>query len=298
MAEAEEVKKRVLITGSSGMLGVDLSEELKGKFEVYGSDLVQRTAYSVQHFVGCDITNRNSVGKVTREIKPDVIIHAAAWTDVDGCELDPDRAYKVNAEGTKNVALACAELNVPLIYISTDFVFDGKKKWPYKESDKTGPLSVYGKSKLAGEEAVKKIARKFYIVRTSWLYGKNGKNFVDTIIANAKPRKELKVVRDQVGSPTYTRDLAEAIHALIGKISNHGIYHISNSGAVSWFEYAKEILKLTGSRTKVLPISSKELDRPAPRPAMSVMDNGKFIKFTSYRMRPWKAALKDYLKGS
>ena len=212
------------------------------------------------------------------------------------------------------MALACAAAGAALIYISTDFVFDGKKKKPYKETDRTGPLNVYGDSKLKGEAAVKKAAKRYLILRTSWLYGKHGKNFVDTIIGKAKTVKVIKVVDDQVGSPTYTKDLAKAIHVLIHRVGGDvgsnasparwaskprrwaGIYHISNSGSVSWFDYAKEILRLAGSKTKVVPISSRELARPARRPTMSVLDNSKFNRFTGYKMRHWRKALKEYVQ--
>jgi dTDP-4-dehydrorhamnose reductase len=250
--------------------------------------------------------------RVIKKARPDIVIHAAAMTDVDGCELDSKKAYKINAEGAKNVALACRSAGAALIYISTDFVFDGKKKSAYKETDKTNPLSIYGDSKLKGELAVKKALKRYFILRTSWLYGRNGKNFVDTIITKAKSEKLLKVVDDQVGSPTYTKDLAKAIHALLQRIQprpghpaglyrpglgiGFGVYHVSNSGAVSWFNYAREILKLAGSGTKVIPISSKELARPANRPAMSVLDNTKFVKLTGYKMRSWQKALKDYVR--
>lgn len=301
------MKQRVLITGSSGMLGVDLSRELRRDYEVIGVDVVRGFAGSrVREFYKCDITNKRNILSIIVKIKPDIVIHTAAMTDVDGCELEPKKAYKINSEGTKNVASACKAARAALIYISTDFVFDGKKKRPYREGDKTGPLSIYADSKLKGEEAVRKILKKYFILRTSWLYGKHGRNFVDTILAKAKSEKVLKVVDDQVGSPTYTKDLAKAIHALLDKISwelgvggwESGIYHISNSGAVSWYGYAKEILRLAGSKTKAIPISSEELARPAKRPAMSVLDNSKFVKFTGYKMRGWKEVLKEYIRYS
>ena len=284
--------KRVLITGSSGMLGTDLCQELRKSYKVMGIDLAE-----------ADITKKSEIEAAIKKASPDIIIHTAGMTDVDGCELDPEKAYKVNSDGTKNVALACKAAGAILIYISTDFVFDGKKKNPYKETDRARPLGVYADSKLKGEEAVKKTLKKHLILRTSWLYGKHGKNFVDTIIAKAKTEKVLKVVKDQVGSPTYTKDLAKAIHKIATVIarpegpkqSQHGTYHISNSGAVSWFDYAKEILRLAGSKTRVIPISSNELARPAKRPTMSVLDNSKFIKFTGYRMRNWREALKSYV---
>ena len=306
------------------MLGIDLSRELGARYDVAGMDVVHSPWSIVDSFYEGDIADKKNVADVIARAQPDIVIHAAAWTDVDGCELDPGKAYAVNAEGTKNIAAACKGSGAVLIYISTDFVFDGKKKGPYKESDAVAPLSVYGDSKLKGEKAVRDTLEKYYILRTSWLYGTRGKNFVDTIAAGAKAGKALKVVDDQVGSPTYTKDLAKAIHAFLKRITSHsglqgakagagepprhagdngrgrratshGIYHVSNAGKVSWYDYAVEILKLAKLKTKVAPIASAELNRPAKRPAMSVMDNTKFRKFTGYRMRGWTAALKEYL---
>lgn len=293
------MKRKVLIIGSSGMLGTDLSQELRHDYDVFGADIVRRASFAIRGFYKLDITKKQNVSAVIKNLNPDIVIHIAAMTDVDGCELDPRKAYRINSEGTKNVALACKAIGATLIYISTDFVFDGKRKNPYKEADKTNPLSVYADSKLRGERAVKKSLKNYYILRTSWLYGEHGKNFVDTILKIAKKEKVLKVVNDQVGSPTYTKDLAKAIHVLLDKVfvrcTQYGTYHISNSGCVSWYDYAKEILKLSKSQTKVVPISSKELDRPAKRPKMSVLDNSKFIKFTGCKMRNWQEALRDYI---
>jgi len=302
--------KRILITGSSGMLGVDLCKELCVDYELIGVDIAK--AISTYSYRKCDITNKQEIFQVVKKARPNVVVHAAAMTDVDGCELNPEKARRINSEGAKNAALACKAADAALIYISTDFVFDGKKKSPYKETDKTNPISVYGDSKLKGEEAIKKAVKKHFILRTSWLYGKHGKNFVDTILAKAKGEKVLKVVDDQVGSPTYTKDLAKAIRALLDRVTKspshqvtcsrprfsapYGIYHVSNSGKVSWFDYAKEILRLAKMPAKIVPISSEELDRPASRPAMSVLDNSKFIKFTGYRMRSWQEALKEYVR--
>lgn len=285
------------------MFGIDLSQELHKDYEITGLDLVRSPQSTVHRFCKVDITDRRNARDVIANAKPDFVIHAAAWTDVDGCELDRDKAYRINSEGTKSVASACKAAGAILIYISTDFVFDGKKKAPYKENDKTGPLSVYGDSKLRGEDFIRKTPNGYFILRTSWLYGRCGNNFVDTIIEKAGAEKTLRVVDDQVGSPTYTKDLAKAIHKLLDKITPHasrltpyGVYHISNSGSVSWYDYTREILKLSGLKSEVVPITSKELDRPAGRPAMSVLDNAKFIKFTGFRMRNWKTALKEYLR--
>jgi len=296
---------KVLITGSSGMLGIDLCRELSGDFDVYGMDVAgcRVKGEGCREYCDCDITDKKNVLDVVSKIKPDAVIHAAAMTDVDGCESNKDRAYRINALGTENVALACKKTGAILIYISTDFVFDGRKKSPYKETDKTGPLSIYGGSKLEGEKAVANVLKKYFILRTSWLYGAHGKNFVDTIIANAKTGKTLRVVDDQVGSPTYTKDLSKAIHKLLSRIftqyairnTQYGTYHVSNSGSISWYGYAKEILRFAGSKTEIIPIPTEELDRPAERPAMSVLDNSKFVELTGYKMRHWKDALKEYI---
>ncbi|MDD5429037.1 MAG: dTDP-4-dehydrorhamnose reductase, partial [Candidatus Omnitrophica bacterium] len=207
-------KHKILIIGSGGMLGADLCEELGNGYDLVGSDLAPAKRAGATNFIECDITDKGSVKDVIDKVKPQIVIHAAAWTDVDGCERDREKAYRINASGTENVAVACKNAGAILIYISTDFVFDGKKKEPYTEEDKTGPLNIYAASKLAGEEAVRKNLKEYFILRTSWLYGAGGKNFVDTIIAKAGTEKELKVVRDQSGSPTYTKDLACAIHRL------------------------------------------------------------------------------------
>ena len=179
-------RNKILITGSSGMLGVDLSKELKEDYDVSGSDVVRRSSSVVRNFYEGDITDKENISKILADVKPGIVIHSAAYTDVDGCELNKDRAYKINFEGTKNIAYACKEAETILIYISTDFVFDGKKKSPYTEEDKPNPLSIYGDSKLKGEDFIRKELKKYFILRTSWLYGRCGKNFVDTILAKAK----------------------------------------------------------------------------------------------------------------
>lgn len=299
------MKKRILITGSGGMLGIDLSHELRENYDVIGLDIAPDPRSSVMEFIKCDITDKDAVIEAVAGASPCAVIHAAAWTDVDGCELDEKKAYKINSEGTRHIALACRENDVLPIYISTDFVFDGKKKAPYTETDKAKPISIYGDSKLKGERFIKKNLRKYFVIRTSWLYGAEGKNFVDLILTKAKSADEMKVVDDQVGSPTYTKDLAKALHALLGKIfakrearsTRYGIYHVSGSGRTSWYEYAKEILTLAHSESRVIPISSGELSRPAKRPAMSVLDNSKFLKFTGYKMRDWEYSLKSYLSS-
>lgn len=293
---------KVLITGSSGMLGIDLCQELRGSFSVMGLDIIRNPKSKVSAYFKGDITDRKSVQVIIDKARPDFVVHAAAWADVDGCELDRTKAYRINSEGTRNIALACKKTDSVLIYISTDFVFNGKKRSPYRETDSVAPLSVYGDSKLKGETFVKTILNEYFILRTSWLYGSHGKNFVDTIVAKARTEGSLKVVRDQAGSPTYTKYLSRAIHALLSKgvgdgytRKDFGVYHVSNSGRVSWYEYASRILKLVRSKTEVVPITSRQLARPAKRPAMSVMDHSKFVRLTGYRMPDWKIALKEYL---
>jgi len=294
---------KILITGSSGMLGVELCQELRGDYEIIGTDLATKNKKQKTSFYKGDITDKKNISDVIARAKPNVVIHTAAWTDVDGCELDEERAYKINSEGAQNVALACKTAGAIPIYISTDFVFDGRKKRPYKEEDRPNPISIYADSKLKGENFIKRVLKKYFIIRTSWLYGKYGKNFVDTILSKTKNEKALKVVNDQVGSPTYTKDLAKALHVLLNKVFtlNHhlpvpyGTYHVSNSGATPWYEYAKAIVMLAKAKTIIIPISSDELSRPARRPAMSVLDNSKFIKFTGHRMRRWEDALREYV---
>ena len=286
----EKKRRKILVTGSSGMLGVDLCGELSENYEVIGLDLPNRPS-----FLECDITDKDKAVKSILNEKPDLVIHAAAWTDVDGCEREPNKARKVNEEGTHNVSTAARELNVPLVYISTDFVFDGNKRTAYTEKDAPGALNVYGKSKLEGEKVVQALD-KYMIVRSGWLYGSNGKNFVDAILRKAGKEKEVEVVNDQIGVPTYTKDFAKAINRLL---SARGIYHVSNKGATSWFDYAKEILKIAGiNGVKLIPITSSQLGRLAKRPAFSVLDNTKFEKATNFIMRPWQEALKDYMAAA
>lgn len=292
-----------MITGSSGMLGTDLARELKRGYDVVGTDMVKSPRSAVREFYKADITDRRSIAAVFRKSRPNIVVHTAAWTNVDGCELNKKKAYAINSDGARNVALSSRDVGARLIYISTDFVFDGKKKRPYKENDKTGPINVYADSKLRGERAVKKAFKEYFILRTSWLYGRCGTNFVNTIAEKARVEGSLKVVDDQAGSPTYTKDLAKAVHKLIDKmvtcdmshVTCGDVYHVSNTGSVSWYDYARAVLKFAGIKAKVVPISSEELNRPAKRPAMSAMDNSKFRKFTGYRMRGWKSALREYL---
>jgi len=273
---------KVLITGSEGQLGKDLVRMLSDEHELFPFDL------------DMDVTILDGTMKTVTTISPDVVIHAAAYTDVDGCELNPDLAYKVNALGTQNVALACQRCGAAMLYVSTDFVFDGKKREPYLEFDEPNPLSVYGRSKLAGERYVTSLLDRYYITRTAWLFGKQGRNFVKTILKLAEEREELTVVDDQVGSPTYSLDLAKTIAELI-KTGWYGLYHTTNSGSCSWFEFAKKILEYADKRgVKVSPITSEELSRPAPRPAYSVLKNYCLELRGIQPLRHYEEALRDY----
>lgn len=273
---------------------MDLCSELSRDYEVIGIDIIN----SQSGFIKCDIADKDKTIKSIVDAKPDLIIHAAAWTDVDGCESDPPKAEEINSIGTKNVTDSASRLDIPCVYISTDFVFDGNKTSPYKEEDVPSPINVYGRSKFMGEKSIKSL-KEYIILRTSWLFGMHGKNFVDTIIKKAKKENSLKVVSDQLGTPTYAKDLAKAISKMLQIFRQkkaYGIYHISNKGVVSWFDYAKEILKLSGfSNIEIKPIKSDELSRPAKRPAFSVLDNAKFENTFGFVMRNWQDALKDFI---
>jgi len=291
---------KILITGSSGMLGRALCEALAGKNEVVGIDVAEPTGgIRPDIFYNADATDSSALSEIFERENPEVVIHAAAMTDVDGCETDPEKAMRLNAISTEKVAVACLDRDASLVYISTDFVFDGKKGSPYTEEDATGPLSVYGRSKLEGEEAVKRMLTRYAIVRTSWLFGPGGRNFVDAIVDKAEEGEHLEVVDDQIGSPTYTKDLAQAIKRFIvtdGAFASE-VFNISNSGRCSWYEFAAAAVKDAGFENIAIDhIRSKDLDRPAKRPPFSVLDCSKFEKKTGFRMRFWREALDDYLK--
>jgi dTDP-4-dehydrorhamnose reductase len=276
---------KILVTGAKGMLGVDLCARLGREHEVIGWDIKE-----------LDITDTAGVRAICA-LQPELIAHCAAFTDVDGCERDPEKAYKVNTLGTWNVALAAQQCNAALLYLSTDFVFDGEKGEPYDEFDRPHPIGVYGRSKFAGEELVKQLAAHYFIVRTSWLFGKNGKNFVNTIWEQAKKGVPLRIVADQMGRPTYTVDLAEAIAGLIaGPL--YGIYHVTNSGECSWAQFAEEIVRQAGLKSAVIPISSAEWETPTRRPKDSRLRHLALEMQGKDNLRSWSEALGDYLKSA
>jgi dTDP-4-dehydrorhamnose reductase len=274
---------KVLVTGAKGQLGIDVVERLSQSYEVIGLDREK-----------LDITSLDRVVNIVKEIKPDIIINTAAYTNVDGCEMNIDTAYKINAVGPRNLAVAALEYNIRLLHLSTDFVFDGEKREPYVEFDRTNPLGVYGKSKLAGEDLVREICPRHYILRTSWLYGINGKNFIKTMLKLSETNNIIKVVDDQVGSPTFTVDLVKVIE-MVMKTDAYGIYHASNSGQCSWNQFAKKIFERAGKTdVEVLPITSVELNRPAMRPKYSVMSNLMIKLQFDYCMRNWDEALMQF----
>lgn len=270
----------ILIVGAEGMLGRDLMTRFAGRAQ--GVDIGQ-----------IDITDYESVRKTLLEMRPEVVINAAAYTDVDGCQTNVEQAMAVNGEGVAHLAMACAETGAKLVQVSTDYVFDGAKGSPYVEDDPQHPVSVYGESKYAGELNAR-IVPGHLIVRTQWLYGVHGKNFVETMLRLGKEKGEVAVVDDQIGSPTWTVHLAEAIARLVdGRCS--GVYHAANYGTCSWNEFARAIFQEAGMDVKVSSLSTAQLGRPAPRPLYSVLDCGRLATDTGYVMPPWRQALRDYL---
>ncbi|GAB6676589.1 dTDP-4-dehydrorhamnose reductase [Bacillus cereus] len=275
---------KVLVTGAKGQLGQDVLCLLENQpWEVFGFGREE-----------LDITNEEQVREKVLSIKPDIIIHTAAYTQVDQAESDEETAFKVNAEGTKYLAQAAETVEAKFCYVSTDYVFDGTKNEPYKVDDKTNPQTVYGSSKLAGEQYTLKYCSKSYIVRTSWVFGLYGNNFVKTMLSLAESKKELGVVHDQVGSPTYTTDLARFIINLV-QTEKYGIYHGSNSGVCSWYEFAKAIFEQSNIEIEVNPLKTEDFPRPAVRPKYSVLDKGMIEQNGFEAFRDWNESLKDYL---
>lgn len=275
---------KILITGAQGQLGYHLKQVL-ADHELFLADIGN-----------LDIVNGSAVERVFREFQPELVIHCAAYTAVDRAEDEVAKAYAVNRDGAANLAEGAKRLNIPMLMISTDYVFDGRARRSYGETAKPKPASVYGASKLAGEEVVKKLAPKHWIVRTAWLYGgaAEHRNFVRTILGLARKEKILNVVNDQIGSPTYASDLAQAIRQIITKKLPFGTWHIANTGQASWYDFAKEILKLSKLSNRLKPTKSHELKRKAPRPAFSALSTRKAAKH-GIILRPWQDALADFL---
>ncbi|MEY8752377.1 dTDP-4-dehydrorhamnose reductase [Alkalicoccobacillus gibsonii] len=278
------MSKKVLITGAGGQLGIDLVNHFKNSgFHVYGLNREE-----------LDFTNQDKVKEIFAKIKPDLVIHSGAYTAVDQAEVEVEKAYLVNGIGTRNIAVEANNYKSKLVYVSTDYVFNGKSNVPVNEFTNVDPIGIYGQSKLAGENFVRTFSDKFFIVRTSWVFGLHGNNFVKTMITLGKERAELGVVNDQFGCPTYSVDLAEIIHQLV-ETEKFGVYHASNSGSCSWFEFAEEIFNICGIDVKVNPINSEDFPRPAKRPEYSVFDH-MGLRLNHFRTpRHWKEALYSFL---
>jgi dTDP-4-dehydrorhamnose reductase len=278
---------KYLVTGSRGMLGTDVVSLFRQQHEVLGVDLHN-----------CDILNEQQLEETVANFQPDVIIHTAAYTNVDKAESDETHAALLNERGTELLAKAARKYQAKLVYISTDYVFEGAKDAPYTENDRPNPQGVYGKTKLGGEQQIQRILPQgdWLIVRIAWLYGAHGKNFVTAILQRAEELGRLQVVNDQFGGPTYTWDVAAGILALLESKAS-GIFHFCNGGQCSWFDFAKSILQHAGlSYVPIKPISSADLQRPAPRPNYSVLDTSKFAAATGEAPRHWEDALKVYLE--
>jgi dTDP-4-dehydrorhamnose reductase len=284
---------KIALIGADGQLGTDIDSYFKGK----GIELIGLIGLK-----DIDVCDYRMSDDILKRINPELVINTAAFHDVDLCEDEALSAFKVNVIGVKNLAIICREINIPLMHFSTDYIFDGKKKEPYVEDDYARPLSLYGISKLAGEQVIQYMLEKYYIIRLSGLYGytgcvgKGNINFVELMIKLAKKEEAIKVVNDQVLTPTSTRDVAEKLYELI-QTGNYGIYHMTNTGSCSWYEFACEIFKLMKLSTSVLPITTEEFGAKARRPKYSVLDNVNLRKIGLADLRNWKEALKDYIES-
>ncbi|MFD7523213.1 dTDP-4-dehydrorhamnose reductase [Paenibacillus chitinolyticus] len=276
---------KILVTGAKGQLGSEVCRLFEAEgHEVYG--------YGREKL---DFTDQTACGRIIHEIRPDVLIHCGAYTAVDKAESEPDAAYRVNASGTRNLAVEAEKHNVKFCYVSTDYVFDGRGSTPYNEYDNTNPQSIYGKSKRAGEILTQTLSSRYFIVRTSWVYGRIGQNFVKTMLKLGGEKTSLNVVHDQTGSPTYAADLASFLLELV-QTEKYGIYHASNAGTCTWYEFAKAIFEESGMNVAVNPCTTDEFPRPAERPPFSVMDH-MGIRSNGFRdLRGWEEGLRDFLK--
>lgn len=275
---------KILVTGASGQLGQDVVRI----FETAGHEVKGCTRAEL------NIANQQQCERMIDDYRPAAVIHCAAYTAVDAAEEDVDGAYRVNASGTRNIAVAAEKVGAKLAYISTDYVFDGQADRPYREYDNTAPQTVYGESKRAGEMLTQTLSSKYFIVRTSWVYGQYGSNFVKTMLKLGAEKDSLSVVHDQIGSPTYTVDLARFLLQLI-QTEKYGIYHASNSGRCSWHEFAQAIFETAGLRVNVLPVTTEQFPRPARRPAYSVMDHSAIRTNDLEDLPHWRDGLERFL---
>ncbi|NLL79456.1 MAG: dTDP-4-dehydrorhamnose reductase [Clostridiales bacterium] len=277
--------KKIIVTGCNGQLGRALNEVYAGSSEIecVNTDVAE-----------LDITDIDAVMKLAREVKPYAIVNCAAHTNVNACESQVDSAYRINAIGPRNLSIAATEMGAKLIQISTDYVFPGDGTRPYTEFDAVGPQSVYGASKLAGENFVKDFAKDYFIIRTAWLYG-DGNNFVKTMLKLAETNDTVSVVMDQVGTPTSAKELAKAIAYLL-PTENYGVFHGTCEGDCSWADFAEEIFRLAGRKTQVKRITTDEYPTPAKRPAYSILDNYMLRLTTDYQFADWHDAIVEYMK--
>ena len=280
---------RILVLGAKGMLGQDLMHVMREHLDVAAGD--QLTGWDLPEI---NICNNDEVAQKIGQLKPTLVINAAAYTNVDGCEEHVDEATKANAAAPGYVAQACKEVGARLVHFSTDFIFDGQSDRPYKINDPTNPLSVYGKTKLEGEDAIRSSGCDHLLIRTSWLFGVNGKNFVEAIFNKAAGGENLCVVNDQVGCPTYAFDLAQAVVNLLNQNAT-GTVHFCNHGTCSWYDFACEIVSYASNEVTVDPMHSDQLDRPARRPAYSVLDTSNYVELTGLTPALWQDALLRYM---
>lgn len=276
---------RILVTGASGQLGYDVERELERRG-------IEHLGTSSREL---DITDRAAVEHLMQSYRPDAVIHCAAYTKVDLAEDEPERCWAVNVDGTRNLAAACREIGAKLLYISTDYVFPGTGERSYETGDPTGPVNTYGRSKLAGELAVQSLLEKYFIVRISWVFGKNGNNFVKTMLRLAETKAELSVVCDQIGSPTYTADLAPLLCDMV-QTERYGVYHATNEGTCAWSEFAEAIFELAGRQVVVHPIPTSAYPTRAVRPLNSRMSKECLHSNGFQELPEWKNALARYLK--
>jgi len=275
---------KALVTGSAGMLARDLIPYLSKK----GHEVLAPPEDKL------DITDRKAIQATAHSFKPEILINCAAYTKVDETEKEDHQAVIVNGLSVQNLCILCQEYDIPLVHFSTDYVFDGMKAEPYTIYDETNPINAYGRSKLLGEKYMLWLLSKFYLIRTSWLFGLHGKNFIETMLELGQSRKQVSVVTDQKGCPTWTRHLAEATTDLI-ETGRYGIYHVTNSEPTTWFDFTREIFRLSGMNTEVLPVTSDQFPRPARRPKNSVLDPFPLKEVLGREMPSWKEALKEYL---
>ena len=292
---------KVLVTGANGQLGYDVLQELKQR-GIYGigADIQNENQSGISDvYVKMDITKKEEVLQIMTALKPDAVIHCAAWTAVDDAEdeQNKDKVYSVNVQGTQNIADACRIIDTKMVYLSTDYVFDGTGCSPWKPDEtRFAPLNYYGETKLEGEKAVAAVLQKFFIVRTAWVFGKNGKNFVKTMLWIGKTHDQVRVVSDQIGTPTYTPDLAALLADMI-QTEKYGYYHTTNEGGfISWYEFTKEIYRQAGYQTKVISVTTQEYGlSKAKRPFNSRLDKSKLVEMGFKLLPDWKNALERYL---